>query len=87
MSKIADAVFDLAVVAALVCVIVGVWTLDITAVQAFASALLVAAVAAYVARWSEQRKEPPRQPAVPRPPPATDTVSEEEFAETRARTL
>jgi hypothetical protein len=81
-----EGVFDAAVICAVLSVLLLIWTLDFVWVQALATCVFVALIAAYVAGRIGADEDIRKQPTFPRPPTRRDTVSEEEFEETRLDT-
>lgn len=80
--RIADTVFDVAVVCTVVSVVALIWTLSLVAAQAVLTCGFVAGLALWAASLAEKQKARPTQPVVQRPEVRRDTVSEEEFDET-----
>lgn len=81
-AAVADVVYDVAGTATFVALLALIWTLSLAALQALITAALVAWIAGAVAGRLEKAPAVPGRPVTPRPPPRTDTVSEEEFEET-----
>lgn len=79
--QIAEAAFDVAVIAAAAAVLALIWTLSFIAVQAVVTFAFIAVVALLVANRLDPGPEAPKQPRQWREPPRVDAISEEEYDE------